>query len=154
MTAALERGKSGKTFALWDIPVYCILTAMIVALFFFCLRGNGAAQGYRIVVGEETAVTYTFGAGAIVDEAWRERVEIEQSEDAALVTVKVGDGFNTVKIDLIKRTAVMWKSDCSRTKDCMLTGGIGDRGVIVCAPHRLKVVPIGDKEDFSHPAIG
>lgn len=162
----LEEIKKRKPFAIWDLLIYGILVAVILILFgVFVFGGRGkAASGIQLTLlgNDETVIySYDFGAGKrTVAEGWETRITEEEEEGVLLVTVYFDDekkDYNTVAIDLEKKTAKMRDANCSRyNKDCVHSSGISsEKDFIICLPHKLKVCALGGvEEDLSKPSVG
>ena len=152
--ARLVRG--GEFFRLADLLVYGAAVLLIGALFLAAaLIGGGQAEGFRVEVNGETVYTYRFGAGGEVSSEWAERVTEREEEGLLLVTVQVSEGeWNEIVIDDGAKSAAMRDANCSRRKDCCAMQPVGEGGgVIVCIPHRLRILPLSE-EDFSRPSVG
>lgn len=161
----LEEIKKRKPFALWDLLIYGMLVAVILILFgVFVFGGRGkAASGVQIaLLGNDETVIYSYEYGSekrTVAEGWEARISEKVENGVLLVTVYMDDekkDYNTVAIDLEKKTSKMRDANCSFRKDCVHSSGIeSEKDFIVCLPHKLKVCALGGaEEDFSKPSVG
>ena len=148
--------KKGGYFSAWDIAVYLILAAAIVALFVsVSLGGRRKAAGIEIAVDGECVYTYEFGKGGAVARGKEDRVREKIEDDCVYVTVSAADGgFNEIVIDPVAQKAYVRDADCSYKKDCAHMAAItAENGVIVCVPHALTVRALGAKDDLK-PSVG
>lgn len=153
----VEQVKKRKPFALWDILVYGILAAFILILFivFVFTADTSPISGIKITVGGETVYSYEFGGKEEIASGWTDKITAEKNGEEYLVTVKTDGGFNTLVIDLSKKSAKMRDTDCSRHKDCLYMAEVATKsGVIICVPHGMKILALDGEEDFDHPTIG
>lgn len=153
----LEEVKKRKPFAAGDIIVYAALALVVIALFcvFVFFRGESEAEGFVFEREGEILYTYEFSRGGVISAAGKDFVSVKEEEGGVFVTVRTKDqtGYNLVYIDREERTARVTEADCSRTPDCVYTAPIqAGRGVILCVPHGLKILPLAG-EDFS-PSTG
>lgn len=133
-------------FKPWDIAVYAavvILLACLVGWFFIDRGTQKDLTAIEIYYREQVFLVYSF-----------EKDKFEQSEALGVectilgekgeytITVTIGEGYNKVFIE--SDFAEIIEADCGG-QECVenfprITGG-GD--VIICLPHRIKVLGIG-----------
>lgn len=155
----IEEIKKRKPFAVWDLLVYGILVAVILALFigFVFVNRGGHAKGIQITLHGTPVYTYEYGKGGRAEKGYESYIE-EQTENG-IVLVKIYSDetrkeYNLLAIDPQKRSAVMRDANCSFRKDCTHMPAVtSDLGVIVCLPHGLKVLALGQEEDIYHPSV-
>ena len=142
-----------RPFAAGDLIVYCLLAALIIALFvLFLHRESGESAGVRVEVRGEEVYRYEFGVGGRASEG----ADVSEEVRDGVLYVRIGtqNGYNLLCIDEEARTVSMADADCSRRKDCTQMRAIGNGGeAIVCIPHSLRVVPL-EGESLSHPSVG
>ena len=160
MMKGLNRARKGGFFAPGDLAVYAILLALVVILLCVTLLdGRGEKpRGIRIVVNEENAYTYVFGSGGKAGDNWESRIETTEDETAVHVKIYLDEDkreYNEVLLDKVRRTAKMKDANCSFRKDCTAMQEVSsESGVIVCLPHRVKVLALSSDEDYFHPSLG
>lgn len=147
-----------RPFAVWDLLVYALILLLIAVLFvvfvFSDAFGAEDARGVRVEVDGVTVYTYVFGEGGTVSDGWEERIQSREDGEVLFVRISAGDGWNELAVNDGAGTVVMHDADCSFRKDCTVMRAIGEGGsVIVCIPHRLKVVPL-EGEDLNAPSVG
>ncbi len=153
----VEEVKKRRPFSLWDILVYGVLAAFILILFvvFVFTADRSPISGIKIIYGGETVYSYAFDGDEEIASGWTDKIATEKNGEEYFVTLKTEKGFNTLVIDLAKKSAKMRDTDCSRHKDCLYMAEVAAKnGVIVCVPHGLKILALDGEEDFDHPTIG
>lgn len=142
-----------------DLIVYTLLLVVLVCLFlFFVIIPQSASQkGFNVTLKGKSIVTVEFSSSTpkISDDAI-DFVTTENYENGFLITVYFNEektDFNKIYIDLSEKSADVIESTCSVSKDCVYSPKIKINGAIVCAPHSLKISPIG-KDGFSEPIVG
>ncbi len=136
-------------FVKQDIVVYTALLAVIVFLFmfFFVFSNNKTTEGFTVSVNGKTVLTYYYNAKTVI--ADDTSVEIKIIDDKIYIFFDEGKkDFNELTVDLNKRTVKVTDSSCSDTKDCILEPAVGNSGAIYCAPHKLKISVLNEKENL------
>ncbi|MCD8309387.1 MAG: NusG domain II-containing protein [Clostridia bacterium] len=154
----IEEIKSNKFFKVWDIIIYAVLAVVIVALFLsvFLTSDNSPLSGINVYYNNEVVFTYAFDDNKyeILSES---NISVEEDDNSLTVyfTTDGGDGHNTIYIDTSNKTVKVTESDCSNRKDCVYMSAISDNsGLIVCTPHRLKIMPADYTDDGQTLPVG
>lgn len=132
--------KADRGFKIFDLIIYGAVLAVAAALFLavFLTRDNSPLAGIRITVAEQTVYEYDFKEGEISCDA--SRVEKEDKGEIIVLTVRAGNGYNTVEINKSGSVKVT-SADCGK-RDCVYTPELKDNnGLIYCSPHKLKIMP-------------
>lgn len=147
----IEQIKRRKWLSIWDIIVYAVLLAAVVALIlgFTLGRDNSALDGFFIAYRGERVFSYDFREGKprILDS---DRVKIEEAEGGFTVHFTAdGEGFNDVFVNLSDRTVDVVASNCSSHKDCVYTPKLDSNSStpIICTPHELSICPLNFHDD-------
>lgn len=152
----VEQVKKRKPFAPWDLLVYGLLAVFILVLFAVFVFGadKSPVSGFRIEREGKVIYSYSFEKGAEIPAEFASMISEEYKDGVLFVTVTEGEGYNVLKIDLSKKTAKMFNTNCSRHKDCLYMAEIASKsGVIVCVPHGLKILALDGKENLD-PVLG
>lgn len=142
----LEAVKSAKWFKGWDVFIYALIAALLLALFlaFVFLPEREALAGVEIMIKNEHVFFCDFEEGnfEVLD---AERVRVEEADGLLVVTVTAEGGYNVVGIDMTARRAEMTDADCSWSRDCVHMPAIEDTASapISCVPHGVVVMPVG-----------
>ena len=149
--------KSSKPFHFGDIFVYAIVSFVIIALFSFFVffKKNNEHKGFEVIVKGQTLLTFTF-SGNQIKVSNEDLIFVEESDGGVYVTVyqdQEKQSYNVIYFNVNEKTAEVTESTCSLSKDCTVTPAINKSGAIYCAPHSLKIIPIGT-EGFIPPTVG
>ena len=150
--------KKPKTFLKGDLFIYPILLALVIVLFFALAfpKAQNSFDGFKCEVDGQTVFTYQFDSDKVeINGAKKELVKCENAEFGYLITIysQLGvDRYNVIKIDVNNKTACVLESTCSNSKDCTHIPAIKNSGAIYCAPHKLKLSPLGN--EFKDPITG
>ena len=145
-----EKIKSLKPFGKKDIVVYAILLAIVIALFsvLIFLNHKSPTYGFQILIDNEKALTFDFATRtASVSNQYQDKVYIDYSNEKIIVYFYDSRiEFNEISFNSARKTVEISDSTCSLSKDCVYMPKIvDDKGVIYCAPHALKILPLGEK---------
>ena len=103
-----------------------------------------------VLCSGETLFACDFSDGAYT--AYSGDVSVS-GEQTLVVTVRSGEGYNVIEIDIKERTVCVTDANCSSRKDCVHSPAItAAGGTIVCAPHRLVISAAGVSPD--RPVVG
>ena len=144
--------KQNKPFEINDIFIYLIVIVSLFILFlsFVILPQKTQSNGFVVYKGQELVFTfYNDSSKVVVQDNFSSLVKIEQVQDGLTVKVFTDENlnaFNLVFINVNDRFAKMLDSTCSQSKDCVHSPSINDFGMIYCAPHELKIVPLGQND--------
>lgn len=155
-----KRNRERGFFAIGDLAVYAVLALIVVALFLAAafLGKGGKAKGIAIELDGVSVYTYEFGGGGKVAAEFADRVREEISETGVTVTVYADAAkkeYNVIFIDPAAGTARMKDANCSFHKDCVAMAEVSsERGVIVCVPHKCRVVALSEKNGYDRIEFG
>ena len=150
--------KVRKSFEAIDIFIYLFLLIIVFVLFlcFVILPHTKSAEGFLIAKNDTTIVTFNYSSGKCsIDSEYENLVILD--EDNCTITVYTDEKkceYNVIVFDSEKKIVRMLDSTCSSTKDCVYEPEISASGVIFCAPHDLKVLPLSDNFSPTTPIIG
>lgn len=142
-----------------DLIIYAALAAVVVFLlvFFVFLPISKPVNGFIVSVKGKTCLTYRFQNDLLTVEAeFESNVDVKEVDGGYQIIVyhdHEKSSFNHIFIDVKNKTAKVTESSCSVSKDCVHSPSISSSGVIYCAPHTLKIVPI-DSDGFIPPTVG
>lgn len=144
------RKENLKLFKPIDILIYALLIIGVFSLFLFfvILPANSSNNGFTVTINGKTIFNYHYGAYTVDLVDYEMADHIVYDKQASTITVYVDDDkqdFNVIKIDEANKTAKVIDANCSISKDCVYTPSIKNGSAIVCAPHKLKIVALGDK---------
>ena len=147
--------KESKTFEIGDILVYSALFILLLVLFVFFVITPSAKtpDGFNIFLDGKKIAVYRYDDGLnIINDDYLNL--ISYNRDKKSITVYVDDAkteYNVITVDITNKTAKVTDANCSQSKDCVHTPPLGS--AIVCAPHKLKITPIG-ASGFTPPVTG
>jgi hypothetical protein len=153
-----EKIKSAKPFHKSDILVYFLTALLLCFLFvvFIIFPNKTASDGFRITKdGKDLFFYYSSSKTYKVVSEFENLVVVD--DGAHGITIKIfldqtKKAYNTVFIERSSLSAKVIDANCSNSKDCVHTPPVKESGVIVCAPHRLKICPLVEKHD--QPIVG
>ncbi len=152
----LRKVKNSKLFEKNDVFIYAVSLVILVVLFavFVIFPTTKNSDGFTVFVDGKTAIVFNSNTKTYsIASEFNNAINIEETEQGILFTVKTSDnGYNDVFIDYVSGKASVVDSNCSVRKDCVHTASIKNSGVIVCAPHKLKVAPTNFNND--NPVVG
>lgn len=141
--------KQNKPFEINDIFIYLLLivTIFVLFLFFVFLPKNDKTSGFAVYKGQDLVLTfYNQTNDYLIQNNYLNLVDIKTQQDGVLITVFTDQnqkGYNVIFINTNERFIKMHDSTCSQSKDCVHSPAINNSGMIYCAPHDLKLVPLG-----------
>ena len=133
-----EKIKSQKPFSKKDFLVFAILFIVIITLFILLifLSSKSPTKGFKVLIDNEQDLEFDY------------KTSIAKVDDANKIIVYIDEAktkFNVILFDANNKTVEISDSTCSPSKDCAYMPKISDdKGVIYCAPHALKILPLGD----------
>ncbi len=154
----VEKIKQSKPFMKVDIIIYFLSLVLVVMLFliFVIFPQKTTATGFSVSLDGNHLLTYNSITKTYdLDDKFSHLVEVIEDDNKVNFKIYSSDektGFNLLVIDKISHTAYITESNCSNRKDCVHTSPIKDSGVIVCAPHKLKISPVTNATD--NPTVG
>ena len=150
----VKQVKKDRFFRVWDILVYGAVAAVVIVLFtVFVFTGSGgklAAVNVNYDGKPAFSCDLTDGSYEIF---MPENIAVRQEGDILTVmfcidggSLSVPEGYNVISVDLARRSVSVTESDCSNRRDCVHTPAMTDtNGIIICTPHRLEIVPVGEE---------
>lgn len=152
----IEQVKKDRGFKVWDLLVYGLLAAAVVALFLtvFFVRDGKVLGGIRVTFEGAAVFEYSFETdeySVLKDEFV---ADITESGVKLTVTVSTDYGYNKIEIDKAEKSVKVTEADCGGG-DCVVTPPIKDNGgIIYCSPHRLKIEPLDMDKDNGIIPVG
>lgn len=139
--------KNSKPFEFNDLFIYITIAFIVLVLFslfvFFPKHAN--SDGFTVYKGKTEILTFYY-KDCVIDNKSNLTVENKSTDNGVYITIyhtKDKKSFNVLFVNTIQKTVVMHDSTCSNSKDCTHSPAIQNNGAIYCAPHDLKIVPIG-----------
>ncbi len=148
--------KEGKPIARVDFAVYAALFFTAIFLFsYFVFPPKKLLDGIAVYLREEEIFRYEFGKGAQIGEGCDEIIFCQEEGTRVKITYRSGEDWNVILLDTGEQSAKMIEANCSVRKDCTRMQPLKSaRGAIICAPHKLKILPLDGEADFSSPTLG
>lgn len=150
--------KAYKPFEFNDIFLYSFILLLVVVLFlcFVILPQTKQAVGFSIEINDKNIFSFDYSTYEyIIETDYSNYIDIDKERNT--ITIYLNDErteFNRLVFNTDKKVVKMLESTCSKTKDCLYEPEISKTGIIYCAPHKLKVLPINNKFTPSPPIIG
>ena len=141
----LSELKNSKPFFIFDLLIYFLSAGLIVILFcaVFISRQNGDYQGVYIIYNNSVVAEYYFNDGNLKIQDGFSSYLNKTDDGVYFYPNGVSDGdYNLIIFDGDTKTVYIKASTCIG-HDCekqQITGGVG---FIYCAPHKLKITPMG-----------
>lgn len=136
--------KFSKPFKMFDILLYVISFIVILTfLLGFAFPKKDVSAGFKVELNGKTVLYYYFESQKVeITEGYSSLVEI--IEDCITVyTDAEKTEYNVLKIDKVNNSVSVSGSNCSTRQDCVHTAPVNKNGgVIICMPHKLKILPI------------
>ncbi|MDD3831044.1 MAG: NusG domain II-containing protein [Clostridia bacterium] len=153
----VEQGKQNSYFRKTDLIIYGSILVVVALLFtiFFVKGREQQLDGIEIVyMGDKniTIFTYSFDSDRYqIHPAWQQLITITPTESGYVVVISNADQherFNRMVIDCNERKVWVEEANCSLSRDCTRMDAIDNaEKVIVCVPHRLKILPLSPNYD-------
>lgn len=141
--------KTSKPFYKSDLIIYLIVVFLLSILFFFLsIPKNNKTLGFSIIKDTKEIAYYRLSDKSItVGNEYKNLVSFIESKDGLTITIYTDESlkdYNVVFIDFDTDSIRVTDSTCSTSKDCVHTPPVKSSGVIVCVPHRLKIVAVNN----------
>lgn len=160
----VEQVKKDRFFKIWDILIYGIIAAVIVALFLAVTltADKSSLSGIEGYYNNNLAFTYNFAEDEL-KVVLTDNIKVEENNSDTVKLLFVTDGgsltehtdYNIIEINKSARSVRITESDCSNRKDCVYSPAItNSAGLIVCSPHRLRILPADYEDDGQTLPIG
>lgn len=146
--------KNRKPFERGDIFLYSSVLILIIILLcvFVIFPKQEDSAGFKVYKGESLVLTYTYEKELTISPTWQNKVTYNQN-DCTITIFLDGGEFNRLIINESNNSVKMIESTCSESKDCVHSPAISYSGIIYCAPHDLKVLPL-NKTTNAPPSVG
>lgn len=147
--------KNKKPFERGDVFLYSLVFALIIILLclFVIFPKQKNSAGFKVYKGESLVLTYTYGNNLKVSFNWQDSVHYDENSSTITIFFENGKEFNKLIINESKKSVKMLESTCSDSKDCVHSPAISSGGMIYCAPHDLKILPL-QKTSNTPPSVG
>lgn len=160
----VEQVKKDRFFKIWDVLIYGIIAAAVVALFIAVTLTSDKSTLTAIDVYYNNAMAFSYDFET--DEYkinLPQNIKVERDGAQALEIVFCTDGgslyeprdYNVIVIDKAERTVSVTDSDCSNRADCVYTPALkNNSSLIVCSPHHLRILPSDYEDDGQTLPVG
>lgn len=144
---AIKAVKTDKGYRKGDIVVYSLILLIFLTVLFAVIFGirDDELSGFEVYYGNEKVFSYSFSTES--GNVYSELMTVI-SDDSAGITIRFENKgeFNEIYADKMGRSVRVLNANCSLGKDCVNTGALDGSGkIIVCVPHKLKILPVGGK---------
>lgn len=133
------------TFYIKDLFVYLALILFIGALFLcFLLPKKQVSSGFTISISDQIIFTLSFDDLSVeISDDYLDKISIDKKNKLITIYHSTDKStFNVIAYDDVNKSVVMKQSTCSATKECVQSPAISSSGMIYCAPHNLKILPL------------
>ena len=147
----LSELKNSKPFYLFDLILYLIVAAFTVAafLFVFANKSKNVSQGFYVLSDNDVAAEFVYSDGEFkIKDGYSSHFSVEEDAIRFYPNIDNFDDYNVIFIDKDKKTVKIADATCVG-KDCTFQEVSKDGGFIFCAPHKLKIIPMGLKDPVS-----
>ena len=155
----LSEIKGAKPFEKNDIFIYAAVIICLILLFVFLVivPQSNLTEGFTVHKDGENVCTFTFSDKKLsINDDFSSLIEMCEEDDGLTVIVYTNTdkhSYNKIFFSYSDKSAKVVESNCSSSKDCTFSPSITSQGAIYCAPHKLKVSPIGNS-GISIPITG
>lgn len=147
----LSELKNSKPFHLFDLIVYLTVAAFIVAAFLFVFAGKNktASQGFYVLYDNEVAAEYMYSGGDFrIKDGYNTHFLVDGDKIRFYPNPDDHTDYNIISVDKKSKTVKIIDATCAG-KDCTYQQVAENGGFIYCAPHKLKIVPMGLNDPVS-----
>lgn len=150
--------KTYKPFEFNDIFLYSFILLLVFVLFlcFVIVPQTKQAVGFSVEINDKKVFSLNYSTREyIIENDFIHYIEVDKEQNTVIIFLNdEKTEFNKLLFDANKKTIKMLETTCSNTKDCLYEPEISKTGIIYCAPHKLKVLPINNEFTPSPPVIG
>ena len=149
--------KKSKPFYLFDLMIYGLSAALIIAIFaivFFAGKGT-ATNGFYVMIENTVVAEYRFDDGKLkINDGYsahfseKENGGGKEYEIYFYPDTENKNDYNLIAINVADKTVRITASTCAG-HDCEKQKITADGGFIYCAPHKLKITPTGLNDPVS-----
>lgn len=146
-----ERIKSNRPFKIGDLVLYFFILVFVAALFFvFVLLPTSTskdADGFKIILKGNEVFLFNYSTCEYeIFADYNDYVTVIDEGNGAykikIYTDSEKTEFNLLTVNATEKTVGMSDSNCSESKDCVHMPYVTDEDdFILCAPHKLKILP-------------
>ena len=134
-----------------DIILYAfcaILAAVLFCVFVFPVNSS-PISGFKVLIGQTEIYSYVYGDEEKINIDRKQYIEVSGKKDGVftvkIYTDKNKESYNVLSVNDKEKSVRVISSNCSKGMDCVYTPPLSDSGgAIICVPHNLKVLPLGD----------
>lgn len=145
----IEQVRKTKYFRVWDLLVYGVVLALVVALFLvlFLTADKSPTSGFVVRQKDKVVFTYYFDSDRY-EYSLTDGVVCVDEEDSSVLKFTVrtadGDGYNKIEVDKFNKSVKVTEANCSLLKkDCVYTPAIKDNSTTIsCLPHEMYIEPL------------
>lgn len=145
MKKNLSELKNSKPFYSFDLVIYLLVALFIGAafLFVFANKTNGDTLGFYVFYDNEIAAEYRYYEDNFnVKDGYSSHFSVDGDTIRFYPNGSDATDYNVIAIDKDKKTVNVIDATCAG-KDCTFQEVSKSGGFIYCAPHKLKIVPMG-----------
>ena len=141
--------KNSKPFYAFDIALYLAVAAFIALTFIFALVNNNGdvSQGFYVLYDNAIVAEYRYSDGNFIVKDG-EHFTVNGENVRFYPDKNVLTDYNDIFIDRTNKTVRITDATCAG-KDCTTQRITENGGFIYCAPHALKIVPMGLNDPVS-----
>ncbi len=135
--------KNGKFFRFTDIFVYLLVLVLVISSFVFIYgcKQEQQTDGFIVERNGRQVLVYTYGVGANVNRGYEVNVTVNGNK----IALNFDGKHNTLTVNEDEKSVSVTDANCS-THDCITAGKMTNKGVIVCLPHGIKILPLNNDE--------
>lgn len=127
-----------------DIFMYICVVIILISFFLgIFLNKSQRLEGFKIETNNQVVFEFDFDKNTYnITNGYESFIIVNENSITVFVDQEKTE-FNIVSFDVENKTVCVLDSTCSSTKDCVKSPKItNDKGVIICSPHKLKVLPL------------
>ena len=132
-------------FFVSDLFVYVIIAVFLLSLFLgvYACNDTKNAKGFKVMRGDREILSYTYGVGLNVNRGY----ELNVTSDGNKITLTFNGEFNVLTVDDENMVVKVTDASC-KTGDCISSGELSNKGVIMCLPNGIKVLPLTEDDEL------
>ena len=137
--------KKKKFFFVSDLFVYVIIAVFLLSLFLgvYACNDTKNAKGFKVMRGDREILSYTYSVGLNVNRGY----ELNVTSDGNKITLTFNGEFNVLTVDDENMVVKVTDASC-KTCDCISSGELSNKGVIMCLPNGIKVLPLTEDDEL------
>lgn len=136
--------KKKKFFSVCDLIVYVVIAVLLLSLFLgvYACNDTKNANGFKVMRGDREILSYTYGVGLNVNRGY----ELNVTTDGNKITLNFNGEYNVLAVDDENMVVKVTDASC-KTGDCISSGELSNKGVIMCLPNGIKVLPLVEEDE-------